>query len=101
VIFNLLTRTLSQAADTQHPGGTIISEPNIYVIWYGKWDANSCSAKSGTSSTPSIVNDFLGSLGQSDWNKINTTYYQVINKQKTFVQPTSQVVGCTVDAKSH
>jgi hypothetical protein len=87
-------------AVTYHLGGTIISEPNIYVIWYGNWDPNSCSASSGTSSTPSIVNDLLGSLGESDWNKINTTYFQVINGKKTFVQPTSEVKGCSVDAGS-
>lgn len=85
---------------TYHSGGTIISEPNIYVIWYGNWDAKSCSAPHGTSSTPSIINDFLGSLGESDWNKINTTYYQLLNDQKTFVQPTAEVKGCTVDAGS-
>lgn len=87
-------------AVTYQPGGTIISEPNIYVIWYGNWDANSCSAPRGTSSTPSIVNDFLKSLGESDWNMINTTYYQIINGKKTFVQPTSEVEGCTVDPGS-
>lgn len=87
-------------AVTYQPGGTIISEPNIYVIWYGNWDANSCTTKSGTSSTPSIINDFLGSLGESDWNKINTTYYQLINGKKTFVQPTGEVEGCTVDPGS-
>ena len=85
---------------TYQPGGTIISEPNVYVIWYGNWDANSCSARRGTSSTPSIINDFLGSLGESDWNKINTTYYQQINGRKTFVQPTGEVEGCTVDSGS-
>lgn len=85
---------------TYHPGGTIISEPNVYVIWYGNWDTNSCSAASGTSSTPSIINDFLKSLGESDWNKINTTYYQLVDGKKTFVQPTSDVKGCTVDPGS-
>lgn len=87
-------------AVTYQPGGTIISEPNVYVIWYGNWDANSCSSPRGNSSTPSIVNDFLGSLGESDWNKINTTYYQQLDGKKTFVQPTSEVEGCTVDAAS-
>jgi hypothetical protein len=89
-----------RGAVTYQPGGMVITEPNIYVIWYGNWDASSCSAKSGTSSTPSIVNDFLGSLGESDWNKINTTYYQHISGKKTFVQPTGEVQGCTVDAGS-
>lgn len=87
-------------AVTYQPGGTVISEPNIYVIWYGNWDANSCSAKSGTSTTPSIVNDFLHSLGESDWNKINTTYYQIVSGKKTFVQAEAEVAGCTVDSGS-
>lgn len=87
-------------AVTYHAGGSVISEPNIYVIWYGNWDANSCSAKSGTSSTPSIINDFLSSLGESDWNRINTTYYQQLNGRKTYVQPTAEVEGCTVDTGS-
>jgi hypothetical protein len=100
-----ITSTASSVAGglgsvTYQPGGTIISIPNIYVIWYGNWDSNSCSAKSGTSSTPSIINDFLGSLGESDWNKINTTYYQHITGRKIFVQPTAEVAGCTVDAGS-
>ncbi len=86
-------------AVTYQPGGTIISEPNVYVIWYGNWDAKSCSAEGG-SSTPAIINDFLDSLGESDWNKINTTYYQIINGKKTFVQPTADVAGCTVDTGS-
>jgi hypothetical protein len=87
-------------AVTYQRGGPIISQPNIYVIWYGGWKANSCSASSDTTSTPTIINDFLGSLGDSDWNKINTTYYQLINGKKTFVQPTAKVNGCTVDKGS-
>ena len=87
-------------AVTYQKGGPIISQPNIYLIWYGNWKANSCSAASGTNSTPSIVNDFLGLLGESDWNKINTTYYQLIDGTKTFVQPTGKVMGCTVDKGS-
>ena len=86
-------------AVTYQPGGTVISQPNIYVIWYGNWPTNSCSQENG-SSTPAIVNDFLGSLGESDWNKINTTYYQLINGKKTLVQPTADVEGCVVDTGS-
>jgi len=86
-------------AVTYQPGGTVISQPNIYVIWYGNWVANSCSQENGNS-TPAIVNDFLGSLGESDWNKINTTYYQQINGKRTFVQPSADVDGCTVDTGS-
>lgn len=87
-------------AVTYQPGGPIISEPNVYVIWYGNWKTNSCSVEKEDSSTPSIINDFLDSLGESDWNKINTTYYQIINGKKTFVQPTSEVEGCVVDPGS-
>ena len=87
-------------AVTYTPGQPIISEPNIYLIWYGDWNQNSCSAPSGGSSTPSIVNDFLRSLAESDWNKINTTYYQIINGKKTFVQQTGEVEGCMVDPGS-
>lgn len=87
-------------AVTYQPGGTIISEPNIYVIWYGNWEAKSCSARSGTSSTASIINDFLGNLGESAWNRINTTYYQISHGKKTFVQLTGDVQGCTVDQNS-
>ncbi len=86
-------------AVTYQPGGTVISQPNIYVIWYGDWPTNSCSQENG-SSTPAIINDFLGSLGESDWNKINTSYYQLINGKKTFVQPTADVEGCIVDSGS-
>jgi len=85
---------------TYQPGGTVITEPNVYLIWYGSWDANSCSVKSGTASTPSIINDFVNSLGESDWNRINTTYYQITNSKKSFVQSTADVEGCTVDPGS-
>lgn len=87
-------------AVTYIPGQPIISEPNIYVIWYGNWDAQSCSMKGQGNSTPSIVNDFLDSLGESDWNKINSSYYQIVGGKKTFVQPTGEVEGCTVDPGS-
>lgn len=87
-------------AVTYQPGAPIISEPNIYVIWYGGWNLQSCSTPGGGTSTPSIINDFLASLGESDWNKINTTYYQIINGKKTFVEPTAEVKGCTVDTGS-
>jgi hypothetical protein len=88
-------------AVTYQPGGTIISEPNIYVIWYGNWDAKSCSDENGaSSSTPAIVQDFLGALGESAWNKINTTYFQIAHDKKTFVQLTGDVKGCVVDQNS-
>lgn len=85
---------------TYHAKGRIIANPNVYVIWYGDWKANSCSAPTGKDSTPSIINDFLLNLGGSPWNDINTTYYQVDNGKKTYVASTVNNSGCAVDSES-
>jgi hypothetical protein len=91
---------LGTGAVTYHADGTIIDRPNVYVIWYGNWDQNSCSASSGTSTTPSIIEDLLRNIGESDWNGINTTYFQKIHGEKTYVQPSITYSGCAVDSGS-
>src|SRR5665811_295222 len=73
-------------AVTYHKDGTIITSPNVYVIWYGSWKPNSCAAPSGNSTTPSILSDLFRNIGESDWNKINTTYFQKINGETTYVR---------------
>jgi len=85
---------------TYHNGGTIIDRPNIYVIWYGNWNSNSCSAESGKFSTPAILKDLFGHIGESDWNKINTTYFQKIRGVSTYVTPSVAYSGCVVDSGS-
>jgi len=42
----------------------------------------------------------MANLGESDWNGIDTTYYQMTNGKKIFVQPTLDVAGCVVDPAS-
>ena len=36
----------------------------------------------------------------SDWNKINTTYYQKIRGETSYVKPSIAYSGCIVDANS-
>lgn len=83
-----------------HAKGKIIANPNIYLIWYGSWDSNSCSASSGTTSTASITKDLISNLGGSSWNNINTTFYQKIEGEKSFVSSSMRYSGCTFDAAS-
>ena len=85
---------------TYHAKGTIIANPNIYLIWYGSWGSNSCSEPSGTTSTASITKDLISNLGNSSWNNINTTFYQKIKGEKTFVSSAIRYSGCTVDSGS-
>ena len=82
-----------------HASGSVITNPKIYVIWYGSWAASSCTETS-TASTPGIINYFLQNVGPSTWNAINTTYYQTINGVPTYVPPTAQWSGCFVDSGS-
>jgi hypothetical protein len=85
---------------TYHTGGGVISRPNVYVIWYGNWDLNSCSAPSEKSTTPSILRDLMRNIGQSNWNQINTTYSQKILGETTYVTPSVNYSGCIVDSGS-
>jgi hypothetical protein len=85
---------------TYHTGGTVIAHPNVYVIWYGSWDPNSCNAPSGNSSTASILSDLLRNIGESDWNEINTTYFQKILGVTSYVTTSVGYSGCTVDPGS-
>jgi len=49
-------------------GGNVMTAPiNVYVIWYGSWTG---------SAVPAVMTDFLSHVGQSNWFKINTAYYQ-------------------------
>jgi hypothetical protein len=85
---------------TYHAPGTIMANPNSYVIWYGNWDANSCSAPSGTNSTASIIKDLVTNIGGTPWNAINATYYQIVDGKKTYVSNSIKYSGCAVDSGS-
>jgi hypothetical protein len=54
-----------------HGGPLILGTTNVYVIWYGNWPS--------TSTTPTIIGDFLNNLGGSPYYNINTTYYNGSN----------------------
>ena len=45
-------------------GGKIMKKANVYNIFYG------------TESQKAIVNDFISSIGASEWYATNTKYYQ-------------------------
>jgi hypothetical protein len=92
--------TGGRGAVTYHAPGTIIENPNSYLIWYGNWDANSCNAPSGTNSTASIIKDLVSNIGGTPWNAINATYYQIINGKKTYVSNSITYAGCAFDSGS-
>ncbi|MBC7463497.1 MAG: hypothetical protein H7227_04450 [Actinobacteria bacterium] len=81
-------------------GGPIVANPNSYVIWYGNWDSQSCTPTPGSDSTASIINDLVTNIGDSPWNNINATYYQIIKGIRTFVSPSIKYSGCVVDSGS-
>ena len=53
-------------------GGPVLkgSPVPIYVIWYGNWNGTG----SNTQATVSLIDTFLNSLGNTGYEKINTTY---------------------------
>jgi hypothetical protein len=60
------SRTSGSNGISYHGGAVMLSNPNIYVIWYGNWSGNTATT---------IVPNFLGSLGGSPYEHINSTYY--------------------------
>src|SRR5215472_14019750 len=54
-----------------HGGPVLKGNPvPIYVIWYGNWNGTG----SNTSTTVNLIETFLNSLGNTGYEKINTTY---------------------------
>ena len=43
---------------------------NAYIIWYGNWN----STGSNTAATSSLIEHFLGTIGGSNIERVNTTY---------------------------
>jgi hypothetical protein len=43
---------------------------NAYIVWYGNWS----STGSNTAATKSLIEHFLGTIGGSNIEKVNTTY---------------------------
>ncbi len=87
-------------AVTYHQGGTVILKPRVYVIWYGDWDKKSCSAEDHGNSTASILMNLTKHIGDSEWNAINTSYFQMVNGKKQFVSSGIEYAGCVVDSGS-
>jgi hypothetical protein len=85
---------------TYQPGGSVILKPRVYVIWYGNWDKQSCSAEDKGTSTASILMNLTKHIGDSAWNAINTTYYQIVNGKKQFISSGIEYSGCVVDTGS-
>src|SRR5215471_12007539 len=54
-----------------HGGPVLKGNPvPIYVIWYGNWN----STGSDTQTTVNLIDTFLNSLGNTGYERINTTY---------------------------
>ncbi len=89
-----------QGAVTYHEGGTVITKPRAYVIWYGNWNKRSCDSEDGKKTTSSILMDLVKNIGGSNWNSINSTYYQIVNGKKTYVSEEIEFADCVVDSGS-
>lgn len=61
-----------------HGGPVMLGTPNIYVIWYGNWVSG--PGGSDNSGGQAVVNSFLGSLSGSNYESINSTYYNGSNQ---------------------
>ena len=54
-----------------HNGPVMKGNPvNAYIVWYGNWS----STGSNTAATKSLIEHFLGTIGGSNIEKVNTTY---------------------------
>ena len=54
-----------------HNGPVMKGNPvHAYIIWYGNWN----STGSNTAATRSLIEHFLGTIGGSNIEKVNTTY---------------------------
>lgn len=76
---------VSKSTITYHNGPVMLGTVNVYTIWYGNWTGNTA---------PTIISDFLNSLGGSPYWNMNTTYY---NGSKTPLQNALAYLGTTTD----
>jgi hypothetical protein len=54
-----------------HNGPVMKGNPvNAYIVWYGNWN----STGSNTAATRSLIEHFLGTIGGSNIERVNTTY---------------------------
>jgi hypothetical protein len=65
-------RTVVTGNGINYHGGPVLqgNPVPIYVIWYGNWNGTG----SNTAATVSLVEHFINSLGNTPYEKINTTY---------------------------
>ncbi len=71
-----------------HGGPVMLGTVNVYVVWYGNWTGNTA---------PTIIGDFLSSIGGSPYYNINTTYS---NGAGAHLSNSVQFAGATTDAYS-
>ncbi len=66
------TDTVVTGNGINYNGGPVLkgNPVPIYVIWYGNWNGTG----SNTQATVSLIDTFLNSLGNTGYEKINTTY---------------------------
>jgi len=65
------TSALSSRSKLTNHGGQVITNPTVYVIWYGNWAQ---SNGTDTAAGQQIVTDFFQSIGGSPYYKMNSTY---------------------------
>lgn len=74
-----------------HGGPVMGGSPNIYAIWYGNWTNGPNASDSGT--TVSLITAFVQGLGNSGYEKINSTY----GDNSTNVTGNIVYAGSTID----
>jgi len=57
----------------RYHSGPVINTPTFYIIWYGNWNQTNGT---DTPSGQQIIRDWAGSIGSSDYFRINATYSQ-------------------------
>jgi hypothetical protein len=57
----------------RYHNGPVINTPTFYVIWYGNWNQTNGT---DTPAGQQIIRDWAGSIGSSDYFRINATYSQ-------------------------
>lgn len=79
----------------QYWGGGLLTNPTVYIIWYGNWNSTDGS---DTPAGQQIIRDFLNSLGGSPYFNINQSY-SIPGKTNYVAGKTNYTPGKTITGK--